>query len=92
MSSRSRILVSIFFLAPPPRLSHAQPHSCPTSPPWGLSQPARDKPQLVFSYFELVYVFVFRLGGPPPSEAAGGRPLTERSKRDGLVMNGEWGE
>jgi len=33
------------------------------------------------SVFDLV--FVFRLGGPTPSEAAGGRPLTERSKRDG---------
>ena len=25
-------------------------------------------------------VFVFSLGGPTPSEAAGGRPLTQRSK------------
>ena len=33
--------------------------------------------------FELV--FVFRLGGPTPSEAAGGRPQTERSKTLGLI-------
>ena len=30
----------------------------------------------------LHFVFVFSLGGPTPSEAAGGRPLTERSKRE----------
>ena len=28
----------------------------------------------------LYFVFVFSLGGPTPSEAAGGRPLTQRSK------------
>ena len=40
-------------------------------------------PRLIWAVVELV--FVFRLGGPTPSEAAGGRPLTERSKRDGLA-------
>ena len=34
--------------------------------------------RLVLAVFELV--FVFSLGGPTPSEAAGGRPLTQRSK------------
>ena len=34
--------------------------------------------RLILAVFE--FVFVFRLGGPTPSEAAGGRPLTERSK------------
>ena len=34
--------------------------------------------RLILAVFELV--FVFRLGGPTPSEAAGGRPLTQRSK------------
>ena len=31
------------------------------------------------------FVFVFSLGGPTPSEAAGGRPLTQRSKTLGPV-------
>ena len=37
----------------------------------------------MLAVFELV--FVFRLGARPPqsTEGAGGRPLTERSKRDG---------
>ena len=34
--------------------------------------------RLILAVFELV--FVFSLGGPTPSEAAGGRPLTQRSK------------
>ena len=34
--------------------------------------------RLILAVFQLV--FVFRLGGPTPSEAAGGRPLTQRSK------------
>ena len=38
--------------------------------------------RLILAVFQLV--FVFRLGGPTPSEAAGGRPLTEKSKTDGL--------
>jgi len=38
--------------------------------------------QADFGCFE--FAFVFRLGGPTPSEAAGGRPLTERSKTLGL--------
>ena len=37
--------------------------------------------RLILAVFELV--FVFSLGGPTPSEAADGRPLTERSKHDG---------
>ena len=37
--------------------------------------------RLILAVFQLV--FVFRLGGPTPSEAAGGRPLTEKSKTDG---------
>ena len=45
--------------------------------------------RLVLAVFELV--FVFRLGGPTPSEAAGGRPLTERSKRDGPELRGPLG-
>ena len=32
--------------------------------------------RLILAVFELV--FVFCLGGPTPSEAAGGRPLTQR--------------
>ena len=36
--------------------------------------------RLILAVFQLV--FVFRLGGPTPSEAAGGRPLTEKSKTD----------
>jgi len=32
----------------------------------------------------LHFVFVFSLGGPTPSEAAGGRPLTQKSKKLGL--------
>ena len=39
--------------------------------------------RLILAVFQLV--FVFRLGGPTPSEAAGGRPLTEKSKTDGPV-------
>ena len=34
--------------------------------------------RLILAVFELV--FVFSLGGPTPSEAAGGRPQTQRSK------------
>ena len=37
--------------------------------------------RLILAVFQLV--FVFRLGGPTPSEAAGGRPLTQRSKNVG---------
>ena len=36
----------------------------------------------------LHFVFVFSLGGPTPSEAAGGRPLTQRSKTLGPVRPG----
>ena len=35
-------------------------------------------------HFVFVFVFVFSLGGPTPSEAAGGRPLTQKSKKLGL--------
>ena len=40
--------------------------------------------RLILAVFE--FVFVFRLGGPTPSEAAGGRPLTERSKTLGHTL------
>ena len=40
--------------------------------------------QADFGCFQLV--FVFRLGGPTPSEAAGGRPQTEGSKTLGPVL------
>ena len=40
--------------------------------------------RLILAVFQLV--FVFRLGGPTPSEAAGGRPQTEGSKTLGLVQ------
>ena len=38
----------------------------------------------------LHFVFVFSLGGPTPSEAAGGRPLTQRSKTLGPERRGPW--
>ena len=41
--------------------------------------------RLILAVFELV--FVFSLGGPTTSEAAGGRPLTQRSKRSATLSS-----
>ena len=49
-----------------------------TSPPHEVSGAQCLSRRLILAVFELV--FVFRLGGPTPSEAAGGRPQTEGSK------------
>ena len=51
---------------------------------WGHSHPhevggAQRRARRLFLRV-LYFVFVFSLGGPTPSEAAGGHPLTQRSK------------